>query len=133
MKSILCTLLAFAALGWAGEPADRAAIQSVVEALNSGQNTSALFTADADNHLSELNRQFLQTGGEPFSEVTIPHLSVQSIRFITKDVALVDATAVQYGSTILVRRAPLLLVMRKEAQGWRIASLRVMLASTNLP
>jgi len=142
MKSVVCGLLAFAALGWADERADRAAIQAVVEALAKDQagggqkGTAGLFTDDADNQLSrlsDLDRRLPQPGGEPWSEVTAPRLVVKAIRFITPDVALVDATYTQYGSTIVVRRVPILLVMRKEAKGWRIASLRLMVDLMSLP
>jgi hypothetical protein len=141
MKSIVCALLAFAALAWADERADRAAIQGVVEALANDQAggspkaAAGLFTDDADNQLSRLSdmdRRLLWPGGEPFSEVTAPRLAVQTIRFITADVALVDAAIAQYGSTIVVRRVPVLLVMRKEAKGWRIASLRLMADLTKM-
>lgn len=129
MKSIAFALVALASLALAGQPAGRVAIQGVVEALNRAQfsggqkGVAGLFTEDADNQLDRLR---LQPGGEPWTEVTAPRLVVESIRFITADVALVDAANTQYGSLILVRRVPVLLVMRKGATGWRIASLRML-------
>ncbi|HEV2448218.1 MAG TPA: hypothetical protein VGS58_19940, partial [Candidatus Sulfopaludibacter sp.] len=60
------------------------------------------------------------------SEVTAPHLAIQSLRFVTPDVALVNAAGTQFGSAIVVRRTPLLLVVKKQPAGWRIASLRVL-------
>jgi hypothetical protein len=142
MRAILCASLVFAAIGWSDERTDRRAIQSVVEALNAGQagegqkHVANLFTGDADNQLdrlSDLDRRMLPSSHKPWSEVTIPRVVVQSIRLITKDVALVDAANTQYGSTVLVRRVPLLMVMRREAKGWRIASLRVMVDLLSLP
>jgi hypothetical protein len=70
--------------------------------------------------------QKLIPAGTPWSEVTKPRIALHSIRFITSDVALVDAANTQYGSTILVRRVPVLLIMKRETSGWRIASVRVM-------
>jgi hypothetical protein len=141
MRGIICASLVFAALAWADEPVDRVAIQRVVDGLNrddpaQGQKRIAgLFTDDADNQLnrlSDLDRRLLPSN-EPWSEATTPRIVVQSIRFITPDVALVDAANTQYGSMILVRRVPVLLVMRREARGWRIASLRVMVYLMSLP
>jgi len=53
---------------------------------------------------------------------------IHSIRFVTPDAAIVDAANTQYGSTILVWRIPVLLVMKKTGTDWRIASLRVLAA-----
>jgi hypothetical protein len=61
--------------------------------------------------------------------VTPPHIAIQSIRFLTPEVALVDATSTQFGTMILVRRVPIWLVMKKEITGWKIASLRLPAAS----
>jgi len=52
----------------------------------------------------------------PWSEMAPPKLALQSLRFITRDVALADAEFAQYGST-LVRRAAVLLVMKREDAG----------------
>lgn len=139
MKAAMCVSLVFAALGWAAEPADRAAIGQVVAALNTyeaggaHQRIAALFTEDADNQLHrlwDLYRCLGQSGDTPWSEMTRPRIVIQSVRLITPDVALVDAASTQYGSVIFVRRVPLLLVIRREAKSWRIASLRVLV---NLP
>jgi hypothetical protein len=115
---VLAFLLLVAAAG-ADERADRAAIQGVVDALNAGR-TVGLFSQGAENDL----QQFLQSA-EPLAEVTKPSIVVQAILFITADVALVDAMSVQYGSTIVVRRVPVLLIIKREASDWRISSLRV--------
>jgi hypothetical protein len=90
MNGILCAFLIMAALGAADEPAGRAAIQSVLEALNGGRDQK------------------------------------QIAGLFTADVALVDAANTQCGSIVLVRRVPVLLVMRRETGGWRIASLRLL-------
>jgi hypothetical protein len=67
----------------------------------------------------------VEAAKRPWSETMMPRMVVQSIRFVTPDVALVDAAETQFGST-LNRRIPLLLVMKKEGTKWRIASLRLL-------
>ena len=114
MKGILCLPLLLTACAWGDEAADRTAIEKAVTQLD--------FSADADV-AAEFHR--LWPAGEPWSEVTPPRIQSRAIRFITPDVALVDATSTQYGSVILVRRVPLVLVMRRERTEWRIAALRV--------
>jgi len=133
MKMTACISLLFATLAWADEAADRSAIERVIGVLNDCQAGSSkkrtLFTSDADSeleHPSKLDRRLLQLSSEPWSEVTAPRLVIHSIRFVTNDVALVDAASTQYGSTILVRRIPVRLVMKREGTDWRIASLRVL-------
>ena len=142
MKTVVWTSLVFAAHSWAGEPADRIAIERVIAALNADQASAGqkpiadLFTADADNELNRLaslDRRLVPSSDRPWSEVTTPRIVVQHIRWITPDVALVDAANTQYGSTILVRRVPMLLVVKKEGKDWRIASLRVLVDLMGLP
>jgi hypothetical protein len=59
---------------------------------------------------------------------TPAHLNTQSVRLLTADVALVDAVAVrQVGEASL--RTPVLLVMRKVGDVWKIASVRVIARS----
>ena len=90
---------------------------------------------DADQQLARLSGldRRLVPANRPWSEVTRPKIALQSIRFITPDVALVDAANSQYGSAILVRRVPLLMVMKRETSGWRVASLRVVVDLVKLP
>src|SRR5207302_2579056 len=99
MKAVICTLLVATAYAWADGAADRAAIEHVIGSLNVGQAAgekplSVLFTTDAENELDRLvnlNRWLLERSNEPWSEVTTPRLVIQSLRFVTPDVALVDA------------------------------------------
>lgn len=130
MKWVVFGLLILPAFASADEQADRIAIERLLDALSDYQpaagqeHVSALFTADADNDLSRLAE--LDPAEPPWSEVTKPRVALHSLRFITSDVALVDASNTQYGSIVVKRRIPLLLVLKKEARGWRIASLRVL-------
>ncbi len=143
MKGIIAGFLVFTAVAYAADEAqDRAAIERVVEALNGERSPenlkriSTLFTPDAENEvnrLAELDQQMILPGGQPWSEVTAPHITIRSIRFISPEVALVDAVNTQFGSLILVRRVPLLLTMKREPAGWRIASFRVVVDFVRLP
>jgi hypothetical protein len=142
MKAFPCIPLLFAALACADTLPDRAAIERVVGAVivdptDSGAKPgSRLFTADADNELDrllDLDRRLLELSREPWSEITSPRLVIQSIRFVTPDVALVNAVNTHYGSMILARRIPVLFVMKKEGTAWRIASLRVLVDVVSWP
>jgi hypothetical protein len=125
MKTLLCIPLLLCASAWADEAADRAAIGRLVAALNTSQDTSSLFIPGAEN---EMPRIADPEPRQPWSETTKPALVLGSVRFITPDVALADAVYGQYGSTI-IRRYPLLLVVKREGQEWRIASLRLLRGS----
>jgi hypothetical protein len=87
-----------------------------------------LFTSDADpaelRRLSDMEGRMRQISDGPWSEVTAPRIVSKSIRFLTPDVALVDAVIAQYGS-LSGSREPLLLLMKKQGMEWRIASLRL--------
>ena len=134
MKPILCLLLAFSAGLWADEASDRTAIGQVIAALNEPPDApgakplSSLFTADADladrTRLTNLIGRLQISSNRPWSEVTPPRLTAQPVRFITPDVALVDAVIAQYGSVIGAQRLPLVLVMRRVGTEWRIAAVR---------
>jgi hypothetical protein len=132
MPAVICAALALAALG---QPADRAAIEQAVRALNAAgtgaerERIANLFTADAGDGLDRLlewNRRLHLAARRPMSEVTAPMVVIRSVQFITPEVALVDAASTQYGSATPALRLPLLVVMRKETAGWRIAALRVL-------
>jgi hypothetical protein len=108
MKAILGILLLCASLAYADVPADRAAIQRVVNSPSTAEAVAALLT----------------TGAEPWSEVTPPHIAIRSIRFLTPEIALVDADSTQIGSTA-TWRVSVWLVMKKAGGDWKIASLRL--------
>jgi hypothetical protein len=136
--NLMCVLLAVSS-GLTSEREDRADIERVVRILDDGLTTAAqkraLFTTDAQNQFDRLAEFDHRMIGEPharWSETT-PGIAIQSIRFITPDVALVDATNTRYGSVIFVRRVPVLIVIKKEKQDWRIAALRVLSDLSSLP
>ena len=118
----------------ASEHEDRADIERVIKSLGDAQTNLAqkkeLFTIDAQkefDRLSDLDRRMVRGWDAPWSEVTRPSIVIESVRFISGDVALVDAANTQYGSPGgLAARVPVLFVMKKEPQGWRITALRVL-------
>jgi uncharacterized protein (TIGR02246 family) len=61
-----------------------------------------------------------------WSEVTPAQLDNVAVRLISPDVALIDANYTQYGSMILKRTLPVLLVVKHEKGVWRIISMRFM-------
>lgn len=58
-------------------------------------------------------------------EIVNPRIESRTTRFITPDVALVDA-ACTFQEDRTTQTTPLLLVMKKEGDDWKIASLRVL-------
>jgi hypothetical protein len=130
--AVICALLAGVAAGWASEAEDRAGIERVITLLNNAQGDtereSRLFTAEAQNdvgRLAELDSRLSPDWDEPLSEVSRPRLVVQLIRFVSADVAMVDVADVQF-SSMAVRKVPALFVMKRQREGWRIASVRLL-------
>ncbi len=124
MKSILLiATLAFAQLALADEAADRAAIDKLIATLNDRTASRAeLYTSDSGDS-RKLLEQIANPPTAPMSERTQPFLVLNAVRFITPEVALVDATSAQYGS-LYTRRIPVLLILRK-SQAWQIAVVRI--------
>jgi hypothetical protein len=128
-EATICALLLLAATCQADETADRAAIEHLIAALNTDtsahhQGIADLFTTDPDNGLDRflaLEPWLTQPPDKTWSEVAIPRILAKPIRFVTPDVALIEAASTQYGSLILRRRTPLLFVTKRTASGWRIA------------
>jgi len=125
MKSVI--LLSFLAVGavWADESSDRAAIEKVIATLNN-RNAAIEHTADFDNsfelaRLREL-RPVLTISHQPWGEASFRTwpITVVRIRFITLDVATADAVAEQ--------TLPVLFVLQKSEDRWKIASIRFLAA-----
>jgi len=140
MKSVLLAAAlvlgrwAFGDQSKADETSDRAAIESVIAALNThSKPVASHFTPVAPAADVQALTRLAGAFREPLSEVTAPHFIIRSIRFVTLGVALVDAEKdVQYGSLVFKPSVPLVLVMKKDTE-WRIAAVRVLHRITDLP
>ena len=66
----------------------------------------------------------LGAGRGVWSERTAPALEEQDIRMIGQSAALVDAAVVQYGSTIGKSMVPVILLLEREGEEWKISSWR---------
>jgi hypothetical protein len=157
MRPILCLSILLASAGWADQLDDRASIEKVISTLNTSTVNRGAFTVDF--RFSELTQLWSASGlwtigpgtvvisHEPWGEAqwvpatALPpqaplRLVVRSVRFITSDVALVDAvtgppTAAPASAaerepykSVAPQRVPMLLVMKREVTDWRIASIR---------
>ena len=54
------------------------------------------------------------------SETTAPLMEITRVRFVTPEVAVVDAVRSQYGSVIGKRSAPAIILVRKSGARWQI-------------
>ena len=122
MKSAICFGLLLASGLLADDATDRAAVTQTVFRLD--ENQPALFTPDFSD-AAEFRR--VNSAGtvviskEPFGEATFTlaparRFAIQSIRFLTAEVALVDALDQHNGN------ARVLLIMKKEGADWKLAS-----------
>jgi hypothetical protein len=109
---------------------DRADIDHLIGALNDAKDEAAvrtLCTSDAPSveiaRFGALHTSVVASADRIWSERMPPHLAVSAVRFITHDVALVDAADRQIG-TLPARSTPWLLILRRGTDGWRVASLR---------
>jgi len=130
----------------AGRTADEAAIRKVVDQYVSAreqtdaQAIASLFAADADQLVSSgewrRGRDAVVKGTMASSQSTGGKrtITVESIRFITRDVALADGRYEISGlSGNQTRRMWTSLVLSRTAEGWRIAAIRNMLPAPPAP
>lgn len=131
---MLCACLGLAFLARADPHADRTAIRKLIDRLNAVQASNdtkaaaGLFTADAQEQLGGLDDldDGVFSSSRPWSELTAPFIVIRYIRFVTSDVAIVDGVSTQFGSTLGVRRVAVMILVKKEPGGWRIAWFRVL-------
>src|SRR5215471_10814302 len=116
MKAVLCSFLFLTASAFADESADREAVRHVIARFNDLHERSATLSRDAD--LEPLGR----FSGQEVSQV---YFEAGTVKFITPEVAFVDAAASQYGSLIGKRSLPACFVLRREAGEWRVTVMRV--------
>jgi hypothetical protein len=108
------------------EADDRAAIENVIHSLRTTNPIAPLFTANAENQwplLQQMERSMTAVPDQPWSETAPPALVIFEIRFTDADTASVSAADLQISP--VPRRIAVAFVMKREATGWRIASLRV--------
>ena len=128
MKLFFVLLALFPLCLCADEASDRSSIQKVIAGLDESQsNSRKYFASDADpkevERFLELQRKMKNRAAGPWSEVTNPRILIGAISFVTPEVALVDATIGQVGSSYW-RNDPVLFVIKKQGTEWRIAAVR---------
>lgn len=130
---LLSLVLAARATIWAAD-SDRQGIDHLVAALNDShvsiEQKADLFTKDARGEFDRLAALESRNAARgPWSEVTPPYFVIRSVRFLTPAVALVDANYRQVGSLGPMLGVSVLLVLQKDAEGWRIAAFRPYVAN----
>jgi hypothetical protein len=124
--ALIAATLPFTGIAYADGPADRTAIETVIHSLKTAEHVSDLFTADADsdlNRLRAIEQNMNASAHTPWSETGPPVLLINTVRFISADVAIVNAAEARIGP--IPSNVPVLFVMKKETSGWKIALLRV--------
>jgi hypothetical protein len=133
MKTMTLFAFLLVRIASADSATDRSEIERVVRTvLASGKSdekaVGTFFMPDADNELrkvAELYGRLGEAAQAPWSELSGPYVVIQSVRFVTSDIALVDATKGQIGAVALDRRIPILFIMKRDGPNWLIFSLRV--------
>jgi len=100
----------------ADRDSDRQAVRKAIAAFNHESERSAVLGRGAD--VPDLARCFRPESSQLYFEV-------RSIRFVTDDVALVDAATAQFGTMILNRRGRAFFILKREGADWKIDSLRM--------
>ncbi len=132
--------LACAAL--AQSPADEAAIRDVVKRYVDAREridpkaTEALFTKDADQLVSSgewrkgLDAVVKGTTASSQNNSGKRTIAVESVRFLTADVAIADGRYELVGAEANTRKMWTTLIMKRVAGTWKIAAIRNMLPAT---
>ncbi len=145
MRVLCCCVIGLAALN-AQQTGDEAAIREVVKKYVEARENKdpkaveALFTSDADQLVSSgewrWGREAVVRGTLESSQRTGGNrtITVETIRFVSKDVAIADG---RYELTNLTggqdRRMWTTLVMTRTPGGWKIAGIRNMLPAAAVP
>jgi hypothetical protein len=145
MKRLVWLPLILAASLCADEGTDRASIGRVIALLNQSPQPSGVFADKADaSALDQLwsgKRRVVEQsltvtishqpwgeatfGPGPSEETVNPRISGGEVRFITADVALADGTFTYTGERGVVQSTPLVFVLKKDGDSWKIASVRI--------
>ena len=141
LQFIVCILIAAPlwAQGSTSTSNDEAAIRDVVKRyVDARENrdpkaVEALFTSDADQLVSSgewrRGREAVVRGTQGSSERNpgVRTITADTIRFLSNDVAIADGPYIIKGAAGSERRMWATFVMKREAEGWRIAAIRNML------
>jgi hypothetical protein len=111
---LLPPLVLLITLGHAADDTD--AIRHVLASFSDARQRPSVLTGDAD--LAPLTRL-------PGWEASQVYFEARSIKFLTPDIAFIDAAASQYGTLILKHSVPAYFVLRRVAGEWRVAVFRV--------
>ena len=151
MRYLLCLPLLFASFAWADEVTDRDAIRTVIATLNdspSAANSDAPFElarlrqlhpnefrviAPSDDSWVQTSEPVLVVSKQPWGEAridfpTVPMRVNHAITFVEPDVALAEGAYTYRDTSATLQTVPLLFVMKREGDGWKIAALRVLAA-----
>jgi pimeloyl-ACP methyl ester carboxylesterase len=90
--------------------------------VHGGEVCGAIVSGLVGPDAPDSERSMLSPNEQPWSEVTSPRITTRSIRLIAPRFALVECTNTQYGSVLVVQTTSMLLVMKKDGEQWRIAS-----------
>jgi len=140
MTYSLTLWIALAAVCAAQTPADDAAVRDVVKRYMDAREridpkaTAELFTADADQLVSSgewrrgLDAVVKGTTASSQNNSGKRTITVETVRFLSADVAIVDGRYELVSDN--TRKMWASLVMKKTAGGWKIAAIRNMLPAT---
>jgi len=148
MVKELVPLLILAACALAQQldrPVEAERIRSVIAEINKALSRSdapalaQFFTPDGDFRMGQVVatgraavvRAIERQESVMWSEVTPPAIQTESVRFVSPDVAIVDGSQVQYGSVIVRRRVPIMILMKLDGKEWRIVSMRFLIESAD--
>ena len=116
MRAACCVFLVLAASAWAGDSPDSEAIRKAIATFNDPRQRASVLAPNAD---------IAPLGHFAGKEVSQVYLEVKAIRFVSPDVAFVDAAASQYGSVILKRTMSAVFVLKREDGAWLISVMRI--------
>jgi hypothetical protein len=121
MKPMLLLAFGLASLCRADDAADRAAIEKIMPVLTRPEDRAAVIADSADVRAVLERIDSLATSAPPWSELRPPSITTEDIRFVTSDVALIDAHAGREG----MRTIRFIAVLRRDAGRWRIVAMRI--------
>jgi uncharacterized protein (TIGR02246 family) len=135
MRTVFAIVVA-AVCSWTALAQEPIGIRSVIAKLNQARknsNAKALSELFAPDGMLRVGATVVASGQDAigdaldkraaWSEVTAPVIGKVSVRLLSPDVALVDATQTQYGSLIVKQSDPITLLMKLDGNEWRIVSL----------